>query len=514
MARPLTDLLRISWQSKTGQDEIADCLVNGVSSDSREIKPGMVFVAFAGLRVDGSKYIGQAVANGCVAVIVENGGEVDLNDTVPVLEVDDSRIALAEIAAALYDYPARQMVVIGITGTNGKTTTTYLLESIIKAAGGNPGVIGTINYRFNGREFPAPFTTPEPVLLQGLLRDMADGGVTHLIMEASSHALSQKRLAGLEFDVALFTNLSRDHLDYHGSMAAYFQAKRVLFEQLKKHGQGTGVVLVETGEDESWGRSLLAELAKQQGGNNDIKIISCGVKSHEDIRARKVKYEITGTTVLLDIMGEELSLKSELAGVFNLKNIIGAVGVARALNLDPDSISRGVQMVENVPGRLERITGDNAKKNNVSRCPEVFVDYAHTPDALENVLRTLKDLCGGRLFVVFGCGGDRDRGKRFLMGRVAGKLADLVIITADNSRSESTEFIMAEIERGVNDAGGFGKYLIMPDRGEAIAQAIKMAGSSDVVLIAGKGHEDYQINNDGKIFFDDRLEALQQLNNE
>ncbi|NOX24932.1 MAG: UDP-N-acetylmuramoyl-L-alanyl-D-glutamate--2,6-diaminopimelate ligase, partial [Deltaproteobacteria bacterium] len=418
--------------------------------------------------------------------------------------------ALAAMAAAFYNHPALEMVMIGITGTNGKTTTTYLLEAVIKESGGNPGVIGTINYRFNGQEFPASFTTPEPVLLQGLLQKMAAAGVTHVIMEASSHALAQKRLAGLEFDIALFTNLTRDHLDFHGSMDAYYQAKKGLFRQLK--GSGYAVVLVESAgrEDSSWGGRLLTELRPiRQNVSTNGSIISCGFDAALDVSAGQISYGISGTTAELDVMGQRLSLRSGLAGEFNLKNIIGAVGVAVALHLDLERVKMGLLNGGQPPGRLERIGAAMAVDGQEGR-PEVFVDYAHTPDALENVLRTLKNLGNARLLVVFGCGGDRDKGKRYLMGRLAGQLADTIIITADNSRSESTALIMAEIERGVKSAG-HGRYFSIVNRAQAIAKAIGLAGAGDVVLIAGKGHEDYQISRAGRAAFSDRLEAEKQL---
>lgn len=509
MALPLIELLgSCSWHST---NELPDVLVTGLTSDSRETGSGMVFVALAGLRVDGHQYIGQAAANGCAAVLVEAGHGVDLAccGSVPIIEVDDSRLALAELAAAFYGFPAKDMVLIGITGTNGKTTSTYLLESIIRESGGNPGVIGTINYRYNSKEFPAPFTTPEPILLQKMLFDMATAGVSHVIMETSSHALAQKRVAGLEFDVALFTNLSRDHLDFHGSMEAYFEAKKLLFKQLKPHGYGAVVVVDNI--DASWGKRLLEELKAGRSNAKDIdyKVISCGLNAQLDINASQINYGIFGTTAQLDVMGTTLAIKSDLPGEFNLKNIIGAVAVAAALRIDLKYVEMGLKNAGRIPGRLERI-GAHAPKKLEGSYPAVFVDYAHTPDALKNVLRTLKELCRHRVFVVFGCGGDRDQGKRYLMGQVAGKLADGVIITADNSRSESTTLIMAEIERGVKATGQTCCFTIA-DRREAIARGITLADTEDVVLVAGKGHENYQINRAGKVLFDDRQEVEKLL---
>lgn len=529
MTRRLIDLLdNVEWRSP---GKLTDIMVSGIITDSRYAGPGMLFVALQGLTVDGHQYTREAAAMGCVAVLVKEGHAPDLSGVkgLAVLEAADTRAALGEIAAAFYDYPARQVVMTGITGTNGKTTTTYLLETIIKEAGGNPGVIGTINYRFNGKNIPAPFTTPEPVFLHRLLREMADGGVTHVIMETSSHALAQKRLAGLEFDIALFTNLSRDHLDFHGSMEAYFQAKKVLFKQVKRQGQGKAVIMVDAHEsgvanEEAWGRRLLKGLeseARHCSANDGLKIISCGFEPDMDVRVNRATYGVDGTTADLDVMGKSAVLKSKLAGEFNLKNIIGAVGVAEALNIDLACIVRGLEQMSCVPGRLEKIEVDASVDSSYAGI-SVFVDYAHTPDALENVLQTLRSLCRGRLFVVFGCGGDRDRGKRFLMGEAAGKLADVVIITADNSRSESTTAIITEIERGVRSTGqqkystyesgnGQGGFVVIPDRAQAIARAIGWAQPDDIVLVSGKGHEDYQITRDGKVFFDDRQEARRNL---
>jgi len=530
MARRLIDLLdNVKWHCRGGLESIR---VSGITTDSREAGPGMLFVALPGLTVDGHKYAREAAARGCVALLVQDGGAPDMagDGSLTVLETADTRTALGEIAAAFYDHPARQMVITGITGTNGKTTTTYLLEAIIKAAGGNPGIIGTINYRFNGMDFPAPFTTPEPVSLHRLLREMADGGVTHVVMEASSHALAQRRLTGLEFDIALFTNLTRDHLDFHGSMEAYFQAKKELFKQVKRQGQGAAVIITGhkpgPGHEDDWGVRLLNELAAEEARHcptgNDLQIISCGFEPQRDVAVSRAAYEVEGTTAYMDVMGKPAIIKSKLVGEFNLKNIIGAVGVAAALDLDLASVNRGVEGVSRVAGRLEKIVTDAPAEGKTSAGISVFIDYAHTPDALENALKTLRSLCRGRLFVVFGCGGDRDRGKRFLMGEAAGQLADVVVITADNSRSESTSAIITEIERGVKSAGQQAcstyeagcrpaGFVAIPDRAQAIARAISWAQPEDIVLVSGKGHEDYQITRDGKVFFDDRLEASRHL---
>ncbi len=524
MARRLTELLcNVTWHSSS---EFGDVLINGIVSDSRECKPGMLFVALAGLQVDGHHYVRQVVEAGCRVVMVEAGRGIEFSgyDDLVLLEVPDTRVALGEMAASFYGYPARQMKMVAVTGTNGKTTTTYILEAIISEAGYRPGVIGTINYRYNGQEVAAPFTTPEPVLLQGLLREMADSGVDYVIMEASSHALAQKRLVGLEFDLALFTNLSRDHLDFHGDMEAYFVAKKGLFRQLKRSGIAVVVIDDAVELEESWSRRLLDELKCdwRQAGDGYGPVISCGLEEGCDVIASKVVSGIDGIRAQVAVGGYSVELVSKLIGEFNLKNIIGAVAVTAALGIDLDFIVRGVRRVSKVPGRLEKIVDDGGGAVGASSLLNVFVDYAHTPDALENALRTLAALIQGRVFVVFGCGGDRDQGKRFLMGQIAGQLGDVVIITEDNSRSESKAAIIAEIERGVRDDGRLQRivltahdvtqgYVAIADRSQAISKAIGWARPEDVVLIAGKGHEDYQITRDGRVYFDDRLEAKKNL---
>lgn len=494
--------------------------ISALSADSRDVRPGTLFVALCGLSVDGHQFIGEVIAKGCMAVVVERGRSSADQEGIRVVEVDDTAQALGKLAAAFYGYPALGMTMIGITGTNGKTTSSYLLESMFRGAGGEPGVIGTVNYRYGGVAYPAPHTTPEPIALQRLLAEMAGAGVTHVIMEVSSHALIQKRVAGLSFDVALFTNLSRDHLDFHGSMADYFEAKKILFSRyLKKDGRAVVVVHGKKNgldsEANGWSRRMLREL--ENGGTENV--ISCGMTGQK-VSVSRFYFDLSGTQAEIRVPNGHVQLSSSLVGEFNLRNMLGAVGVGVALNLSAGTIGRTLSASGAIPGRLERIAVKEARPQGAA----VFVDYAHTPDALENVLLTLRELQPQRLIVVFGCGGDRDRGKRPLMGEIAGRLADVVLLTSDNPRNEDPGLILAEIEQGLRkisisrvDHGLLLRGLktkgfdIIISRAQAIETAIRNSRAGDIVLISGKGHEQYQLSRQGKIFFDDRLEAAKCL---
>ncbi|MFZ5797373.1 MAG: UDP-N-acetylmuramoyl-L-alanyl-D-glutamate--2,6-diaminopimelate ligase [Thermodesulfobacteriota bacterium] len=508
-----------------------DQRVTTVTCDSRKVVPGAVFVALRGAKQDGHAYVQQALASGCSAVVVEDEPAVD--GPAPIIRVRDSHQAYGLLAAAFYGQPGRAMVLIGLTGTNGKTTTSWIIEEMLRAEGKQVGVIGTVNYRYTDAEgrtvvLDAPLTTPEPMELQALLREMRDRGVTHVVMEVSSHALVQQRLAGLHFLVAVFTNLSRDHLDFHGGMEEYFAAKQRLFTQLL-HGDGTAVIVTKTagepaGEEKDWGRRLIA-LLKEQGFSEDQrrgpgkKMIACGLGPDCSVRAVDCSQGLHGFQAEFAIKGKGHRVSAPLIGEHNILNMLAAAGVGVALGLSPERIVRGLQGVAQVPGRLERVALPT--RADKAQPAIVFVDYAHSPDALDNVLRTLRPLTPGRLFCVFGCGGDRDRGKRPLMGKTVGELADRIIITSDNPRSEEPAAILSEIEAGVRQAGFTrvklselfggkawpGKFCVIADRREAIHSACALANAEDVVLIAGKGHEAYQITAEGKHFFDDRLEA-------
>jgi len=498
--------------------EIAKLAITAVTSDSRAVTAGTLFVAVAGTAVDGHDFIDDAVRRGCAGVVLEKGrGRAGKTKVMPVtIEVADSRKALGLIAAAFWQEPARRMTMIGITGTNGKTTSAYLLETLIKKAGGQPGVIGTVNYRYAGKVLPAAHTTPPPETLQRLLREMADSGVTHVIMEVSSHALEQKRVAGLVFDVALFTNLSRDHLDFHGDMESYFASKQRLFQEYLKPG-GLGVV-VDAVAGDPWGGRLLATLGKP-AGKKKAKVpvaLRCGIGGGE-VALKAARQELAGLTLEVTVPQGSLEIHSPLVGEFNIRNLLGVAAVGSALGYAPTVIAEGLSEAQGAPGRLERVP-------SASSGVEVFVDYAHTPDALENILHTLRQLTTGRLIAVFGCGGDRDQGKRPQMGAIAGRLADVAVVTSDNPRSEEPGAIIAAIEKGLRTTAmaqlplamlqshpDLRGYAVIAGRKAAIREAIWHANPGDIVVICGKGHEDYQIIGKARHFFDDRLVAREML---
>jgi len=501
-------------------DMLQDHAIRSITADSRLAGPGSLFVAIPGLTVDGHDYLDAAVKKGCAAVLVGKGRcRGWKHEKVACLETVDTAKGLGLAAASFHGHPARRMLMIGITGTNGKTTTTYLLESMIRRSGGNPGVIGTVNYRYNAVEIPAPFTTPEPEKLHGILAEMAKNGVTHVIMETSSHALEQKRVAGIRFDVALFTNLSRDHLDFHGNMSSYFASKKLLFtEHLKQDGKA--IVICDEPDENGvdWGSRLLNELRADKAlgysGKNGRTLLDCGF-SGTAVAVREARESLDGTLANLTTPEGELQVRSELVGAFNLKNILGAVGVGVALRIPGEKIVEGLAHAQSAPGRLEKVQSPAGVS--------VFVDFAHSPDALANVLQTMRRLTKGRLIIVFGCGGDRDRGKRPVMGKVAGSMADVVVLTSDNPRSENPADILRGIEAGVKETAlprlrleallgseAMHGYDIVPSRREAIRETIRHARPGDVVLVCGKGHETYQITPEGRFFFDDRLEAAAQ----
>jgi UDP-N-acetylmuramyl-tripeptide synthetase len=512
----------------------------GIVADSRQAGAGKLFVAVKGETVDGHDFLQKSAELGCVAVVVEQkpSAATCRELGVVVLVVADGRRALAALVANFYDHPDHQLKMVGITGTNGKTTTSYLLESMIKAGGGEPGVIGTVSYRFKGCEEDAPFTTPEPIALYRMMREMVESGVDHLIMEVSSHALVQKRLHGIKFDVAAFTNLSHEHLDFHGDMDGYFAAKSSLFTEYLQE-DGIAVVMLADGEDPAeqemaWGDRLAADLfntgrfykydqeSGAEGSGRRNLLLTCGRK-RGDIHVAAAEITLEGIKAESVGLGDDVIFESPLVGDFNLLNMATAMAIGHVLGLSEKQIGRGLAKTAKVPGRLERVRRDDGDSGDQCR---VFVDFAHTPDALSGVLQSVRSLCRGRLLVVFGCGGDRDQTKRPIMGEIAGRLADVVVITTDNSRSEAPLSIMADIERGllveersllpkglVADllvSGGKG-YELIESRREAIRLAISFATVDDVVLICGKGHETYQLVGNKRYFFDDRLEAGKQL---
>ena len=477
-----------------------DLEIKGLTNDSRAVKKGDLFVAVKGDNQDGHRYLAHAVQRGAHALVVENAERVFRGVT--VVRLPDTRAALSELAARFYRYPARDMNLIGITGTNGKTTTSYLLESILKEAGRKVGVIGSISYRFGGKSLRASLTTPESTDLMRIIREMRDAGVTDIIAEVSSHSLDQGRTRGLNWSRAIFTNFSRDHLEYHSTMEEYFKAKSLLFDSLGEDKERDQVKAVVNMDDPKG--KVLARITK-------VPVVSYGLKDDCLVRATDIESAASGLRFTLATPSGHVPTTSCLLGQINVYNILGAAATAFSLNVDLEIIARGIKRITIVPGRLQAVEN----KRGLS----VYVDYAHTPDALEKVLQTLICLrrTKGRLITVFGCGGDRDRGKRPDMGRVAGNYSDLAIITSDNPRGEDPAEIADSVELGMKESGlkriESGRsyvergYEIILDRRKAIHAAINMAKKEDIVLIAGKGHEDYQIVGNRKRHFDDVEEA-------
>ncbi len=498
----LTDQLR--FEATTHVHPPADPDVTGVCYDSRKVTPGAVFVAIEGFVTDGHDFIADAVKRGAVAVVCRRPAVVDA----VVIRVANPRAALAHLAARLYGQPADRMHLVGVTGTSGKTTVTYLLERILEAAGHRPGVVGTINYRYAGQVFANSVTTPESLELQEILRQMADSGTTHVVMEVSSHALDLHRVDGCSYDVAVFTNLSHDHLDHHGSMDRYWHSKQKLFGNHLKPADSGHPIRAVVNNDDPKGRELATTLGSMA--------LRTAVYGDGDIVPLGVVRDLTGIHGRIATKHGEIAFDSPLVGDFNLENILSATGAAMALGISPAAIAAGIDSVACVPGRLERILEGGERF--------VFVDYSHKPDALENAINALRALTKGSLITVFGCGGDRDRTKRPVMGEIAARLSDLTVVTSDNPRTENPLAIIAEIEAGVRKvctrrlsadaltAGPQEKgYLVEPDRRTAIAASIAAAQPGDAVLIAGKGHETYQVLADETIHFDDREEARRVL---
>jgi UDP-N-acetylmuramoyl-L-alanyl-D-glutamate--2,6-diaminopimelate ligase len=465
----------------------------GIAYDSRRVTAGTLFVAIPGAHVDGHEYVPSAVDKGAVAVICERNGFLPQRAT--KIKVPDTREALAQVAAAFFQHPSARLKMIGVTGTNGKTTVCFLIKQILEAAGIKAGLIGTVRYEIGDRVIPAQRTTPEALEIQQMLAQMLRAGCQACVMEVSSHALDQKRVHGVEFDVGVFTNLTRDHLDYHGTMEAYFSAKRSLFVALEQGAKRGGAVL---NIDDSFGKRL------SQESNFPIRL-TYGLSQSASIRATNIQLSERATQMTVQMEGRHFNCRLPLIGRHNLYNALAAIGAGIILGIDADLIQKALNSAVSAPGRLELIP---------SSLPfGVYVDYAHTDDALENVLRTLREITTGRLLVTFGCGGNRDKGKRPKMGKVAADLADFTIITSDNPRKESAAQIAQEIAEGFKSTGE-DRFKIELDRRRAIHEIIGMAQTGDSILIAGKGHETYQEFEDTVVPFDDRVfadETLQSL---
>ncbi|MBO8136620.1 MAG: UDP-N-acetylmuramoyl-L-alanyl-D-glutamate--2,6-diaminopimelate ligase [Desulfotomaculum sp.] len=456
--------------------------VKGIAYDSRKVQPGYVFVAVPGFVTDGHRYINNAVEKGASALIVEK--EVDAPG-ITTVQVRDSRLALAQVSNKFYDYPSKKLTLTGVTGTNGKTTTTHLVANIYKAAGYKTGLVGTIQNLIGGKEVNASRTTPESLELQRLLAEMVNSGVTHAAMEVSSHALALNRTYGVDFDAAIFTNLSQDHLDFHHDMDDYAAAKAKLF---------AAAPLSVVNTDDERGQDMV------QASRGDV--VTYGLHKPADVSARDVSITARGVSfVTTGKYGEHL-LNLNLTGEFNVYNALAAFTLGMAQGFDPETVKMALEGVQGVAGRFELV--------DCGQPFAVVVDYAHTPDGLENILKTARQLADNRLIAVFGCGGDRDRTKRPIMGKIGSSLSDVAVITSDNPRTEDPQKIINDILEGLK-SGGEKNYTVIPDRKEAIAYAIKKAAPGDVVVIAGKGHETYQIIGNIKYDFDDRAVAAEVL---
>lgn len=469
-----------------------------VTDDSRAVLPGTLFVAVKGERVDGHEFVAKALHGGAAAVVAQSS--VDTG-AVPLVRVANSRKALGIIGGCFYGDPSSKLMMVGVTGTNGKTTTTYLCKALLEGIGRKVGLIGTVAYQIGEEAIPASHTTPGALTLQSLLARMLKAGLNAVVMEVSSHALALDRTAGCEYDVAVFTNLTQDHLDFHSTMEEYFQAKLRLFTELGRGNKSGQRAVVNM--DDPRGPQVRAACR--------VPFWGYGMTGTPELKAEGVRLSLAGTSFTAATPAGTFPVESRLVGEHNVYNLLGAIGVALHAGATCDQVREAVTQVGNVPGRFERVSAGQDFT--------VVVDYAHTEDALRRLLAAAHELKTHRIITVFGCGGDRDRGKRPKMGRAAVEYSDVVILTSDNPRTEDPLTILREVEVGVHEALRQRKhveYHLVADRRDAIAAAIRMAGSGDMVLIAGKGHEDYQIIGTTKIHFDDRevaREAIRQLRN-
>lgn len=478
--------------------------IRGIAYDSRKVEAGSLFVAIPGFREEGFRFVEDAIQRGAIAIVAEQEPEQDI----AWIQVPDARWALSALSSSFYGEPSTQLCLIGITGTNGKTTTAYLLESIFREAGEEVGLLGTVEYRYARRSEPAERTTPESLDLHQLFSRMIDKGVTHLVMEVSSHAVALHRVSHCSFDAVVFTNLTQDHLDFHKSMESYFEAKKRLFTDILS-GSSKSRRFAILNADDPWSKRIAAE--------TEGRIVTYGVENREaDFSLRPIRIDQKGIVAEVSSPQGDFRVESKLLGRYNLYNIASAIATAQSLGCDRASIVQGITATAVVPGRLEPIPN--------TKGITVIVDYAHTPDALEKTIGAVKEFQKGRLITVFGCGGDRDREKRPQMGRIAALRSDLTIVTSDNPRGEEPQKIIEEVlpglERGrasriaredLQRVNASRCYAVIVDRREAIREAIEAATPGDVVLIAGKGHETYQMIGDRREHFDDREEAQRVL---
>lgn len=464
-----------------------DLEVHSVQYDSRKVQQNDMFVAIRGTSSDGNRFIQDAVGRGAIVVITDNDvatpDSLFMHSSVVKIVVPDARIALARLASTYFDNPSRRLTMVGVTGTNGKTTTTHLVKSLLEANGKLTGLLGTIEYVIGDRRIPATHTTPESLELNHLLAQMVEAGCTAAVMEISSHALHQHRVDGIGFDLAVFTNLTQDHLDYHGSIEEYFKAKKILFDHLSSDA----TAIINT--DDEWGRKIYESVPGRK--------ISYGIVSSAEVRARDLSLAFSGTNFTIECDREHVEIQLPMVGKFNVYNTLAAFAAGRTLGIASHTMQRALHTLPRVPGRFEQIESPDGWT--------AIIDYAHTPDALLNALTAVRSILGanghGRVITVFGCGGNRDSQKRPIMGRIASEQSDITIVTSDNPRHENPETIIDEVMAGIIKGAPVYRQA---DRKKAIGMALDLARSGDAVLIAGKGHEDYQVVGDRKIHFSDR----------
>ena len=462
-------------------------IVSSITMDSREVTDGSLFICIKGYTVDGHKYAAAAVKAGAVAILAEK----PLDVAVPVVIVKDSKRAMAIISNVFYDHPTTKLNLIGITGTNGKTTTTHLIEKVLVDQNKKTGLIGTMYTKIGDQVFDTKNTTPESILLQQSFSKMVDQGVDTAIMEVSSHALHLGRVRGCDFNIAVFTNLSQDHLDYHETMEAYKNAKGLLFAQLgNTYHQSSVKVAILNGDDAA---------SEEYEKMTTAQVITYGIDRECDVQATNIKISPNGTRFELKAFGQEISVSLKLIGKFSVYNVLAAIATCYVEGVSLQSIVKSLEEVEGVSGRFEAV--------DEGQSYTVIVDYAHTPDSLENVLKTIKEFSTGKVYVVVGCGGDRDKTKRPLMAQIASDFGDFVVLTSDNPRSEDPAQIIKDMECGLKDKN----YRSIVDRKEAITYVVNEVSAGDIILIAGKGHETYQTIGNENIFFDDRLVAKKAI---
>lgn len=468
--------------------------ISHLECDSRSVMPGTCYIALKGNQVDGHKYIPEAIRRGACAIVAEMPCTQEAKDAnISWVEVDDSHLAISLMGSIWNGRPSQHMTMIGVTGTNGKTTTAYIVHSLLKQAWLRAGLLGTIAYDNGGKITPSTHTTPGPLELEHMLKEMLENGCRGVSMEVSSHALDQKRVAGINFNVGIFTNLTQDHLDYHHNMENYFLAKVKMFEQMLHDTKSRRKPIAVINIDDAYGRRLVEMFSSR------MTVKTYGSALGADFRMLVHHVSSKGSEYELEYKGKSYLVRVPLIGKFNMYNSLAALAAVICAGIPIRDAIANLQNIPQVPGRLELFTHPGGA--------QIFIDYAHTPDALENVCKTLKDLCSRRLITVFGCGGDRDKSKRPLMGAVAARLSDAIIVTSDNPRSEEPLSIINQITTGIPE----GRYAIIPDRARAIATAIEQARLGDIVLIAGKGHENYQELSSGRIDFSDAKEVRRNM---